>query len=139
MTWKYTYEDLLKRVRTQLPTTIFKSDRFEMPKVSGGFQGNHTIINNFKQMSEYLRREPAHLLKYLSGELATNAKMDGPKVDLTGKFKSEEINKKIENYVNTFVRCSECQKTDTKLAKEDRLTYMKCMVCGSKKPIRNLK
>lgn len=140
MAWNYTYEELLKKVRTQLPTNVFaSSERFEVPKVKGGLQGNHTIINNFKIISDYLRRDGAHLIKFLAGELATQAKIESGRADFTGKFRSEEINKKIDDYVNIFVKCSECKKPDTKLVKEDRLMNMQCMACGSKRPVRNLK
>jgi len=122
-----------------LPSVTFVSDRFSVPKVNGGWQGNHTLINNFKQISDYVGREPSHLLKYLAGELATQARLDGQRADFTGRFRSEEINKKVEQYVDTFVKCKECGKPDTKLLKEDRLTMMKCMACGSKRPVRSLK
>ncbi|MFA5405789.1 MAG: translation initiation factor IF-2 subunit beta [Candidatus Nanoarchaeia archaeon] len=139
MAWNHSYDELLKRVRKQLPAVSFKSERFEVPRVNGGWQGNHTIINNFKQISDYLRREPAHLLKFLVGELATQARLDGQRADFTGRFRSEEINKKVITYIDNFVKCKECGKPDTKLVKDDRLTMMKCMACGSKKPVRSIK
>ncbi len=139
MAWKYNYDDLLSNLRKQLPSIVFKSERFEIPRIKGGHQGNHTIINNFKQIADYIRRKPEHLLKFLSGELATQARLDGHRADFTGRFTSGEINRKIESYVNQFVKCNECGKPDTKLVKEGRLTMMKCMACGSKKPVRSIK
>ena len=139
MAWKYTYDELLQKLRKQLPKTTFKSERFEVPRVRGGYQGNHTIITNFKQIVNYLRRKPEHLLKYLSGELATQARLNNGRADFTGRFSSVEINKKIQSYVNEFVKCHECGKPDTKLVKEGKVTMMVCMACGSKRPVRSLK
>ena len=139
MAWKYTYDDLLKSARKQLPAVVYTSERFEVPKIRGDIQGNHTIINNFKQVADYIRREPGHLLKYLAGELATQAKLEGTRADFTGRFTSEEINRRIGDYVNIFVKCNACGKPDTKLVKQDRLTVMTCMACGSSKPVRSLK
>ncbi len=139
MAWNYSYDELLAKLRKQLPSIIFQSERFEVPKIKGGYQGNHTIITNFKQIADYLRRKPEHLLKFLSGELATQARIEGGRADFTGRFKSDLINNKINAYVKMFVKCHECGKPDTKLIKEDRVTFMKCMACGSKKPVRSIK
>jgi len=139
MAWKYSYDELLKKVRKELPEVIFKKERFEVPRISGGYQGNHTIVNNFKQIADYVRRKPEHLLKFLTRELATQARLDGVRADFTGRFRSNEINDKINAYVDQFVKCHECGKPDTKLVKQDRLTVMTCMACGSKKPVRSLK
>ena len=133
------YKALLEKARKELPQITFSKERFEVPRVKGGYQGKHTIITNFKQIADYLRRDPNHLLKFLVGELATQGRLQGNKADFTGRFTSEEINKKIKSYVEKFVICNECGKPDTKLVKEDRITYMVCMACGSKKPVRSLK
>lgn len=122
-----------------MPESVFKSERFKVPRIKGSVQGNHTIVNNFKQVADYIRRDPQHLLKFLVGELATQARLKGSRADFTGRFSSKEINKKINNYVEEFVKCRECGKPDTKLVKQDRLTVMTCMACGSKKPVRSLK
>jgi len=139
MAWKHSYDELLKKARKQLPEVVFKSERFEVPRVKGGRQGNHTIISNFKQISDYVRRKPEHMLKFLSREIGTQARMDGVRADFTGRFTSDEINRKIQLYVEQFVKCHECRKPDTKLVKVDRLTNMNCMACGSKKPVRSIK
>jgi len=139
MAFKYSYDELLQRARKELPKVVFKKERFEVPRITGGYQGNHTIINNFKQIADYVRRKPEHLLKFLTRELATQAKLDGVRADFTGRFRSAEINDKVQAYVNQFVKCNECGKPDTKLVKDGRLTMMSCMACGSKKPVRSLK
>ncbi len=137
--WNYTYEQLLKKVRKELPEITYHKERFEVPRVKGGYQGKFTIITNFKQIADYIGRDPSHLLKFLAGELATQARLHGTRAEFTGRFTSDEINKKIQLYVNKFVICNECGKPDTKLVKEDRITYMVCMACGSKKPVKSLK
>lgn len=139
MAWKHTYNELLKRARKQLPELVFKSKRFNIPRIKGSVQGNHTIINNFKQIADYIRRDPQHLLKFLVGELATQARLKDSRADFTGRFSSREINERVKDYVDEFVKCRECGKPDTKLVKKDRLTIMNCMACGSKKPVRSLK
>jgi len=139
MVWKYTYEELLKRARSQLPAIVFEKKRFEVPRVKGMIQGNRTIVNNFKAIADYIARKPEHLMKFLLRELATQGILEGQRATFTGKFSSAILNEKINKYVNEFVKCGECGKPDTKLIKEGRLTFMKCMACGSKRPVRSIK
>jgi len=139
MAWNYTYDEMLKRAYNVLPKNVFEKKRFEVPRVQGLIQGNKTIVSNFNQISDYLSRPPEHLLKFLLRELATSGSVEGSHIVFTGKFKSSDLNEKIDKYVNEFVICRECGKPDTKLLKEERLTFMKCMACGSKRNLRSIK
>ena len=130
------YEKLLETARSKLPEKVLSKERFEIPKVEGHVQGNKTIISNFIQICDDLRRSPAHLLKYLQRELATPASIDGPRLILGRKISSALINSKLERYVNEFVLCPECQKPDTNLTKENRVTIIKCMACGARHPVK---
>ena len=130
------YEDLLKRARNQLPESVTIAERFEIPKVKGHLEGNKTIISNFNQIAQTLRREPAHLLKYLLKELATPGVLKGQLLILGAKTSASRINEKIENYGREFVLCSECGKPDTKLIKEGNVQFLHCTACGGKHPIK---
>ncbi|SRR3989338_8824586 len=132
---KFDYEKLLDEARVNIPESISKTERFEIPKATGHFQGNKTIIANFIQICDILRREPSHLLKYLQRELATPAEIEKSRLILGRKIPPALINQKIEQYTNDFVLCSECGKPDTILKKEDRVTTLKCTACGAKHPI----
>ena len=133
---KYDYEKLLESARKKLPKSVLEKERFEIPKVMGHIQGNKTIITNFNQICSTLRREPQQLLKYLQRELATPASINGPRLILGRKISSSLINAKIEQYTNDFVICPECKKPDTKLIKENRIFFIKCMACGAKHPVK---
>ena len=131
------YEKLLKRGKDKLPEVVETEARFEIPKVKGHIQGNKTMITNFLQIAGTLRREPEHVLKYILKELATpgELKKNGTLI-LGAKVPAVRINQKINNYTNLFVLCSECKKPDTKISKEENVTFMKCQACGAKKPIK---
>ncbi len=133
------YEKLLKRVRTQIPKEVFEKPRFEVPKARGSIEGNKTIIINFSEISNYLRRRPQHLLKFMQNELATSGNIDGTRAVFVGKFSSAQINDKITRYVKEFVTCQVCGKPDTKIEKEERVSLLKCMACGAREPIRGIK
>ena len=59
------YEKLLKKARKELPESVLKTERFEIPKVKGHLEGNKTIISNFEQIANALGRPIEHLLKYV--------------------------------------------------------------------------
>src|SRR3989344_1737149 len=90
------YEKMLEKAKAQLQETTTTKERFEIPKAIGHIQGSKTIISNFNQITSTLRREPAHLLKYLQRELATPASIDGPRLILGRKINSSLINQKMK-------------------------------------------
>ena len=130
------YENMLKEGKSKLPEISVSKERFEVPKVKGHIEGNKTIISNFSEMASSLRREAEHLLKYLQRELATPASIDGPRLMLGRKISAAQINQRIQQYARDFVLCSECGKPDTIIVKEDRVLFLRCTVCGAKKPVK---
>ena len=133
---KLDYEALLDKAKSKLPEIKESKERFEIPLVQGHIQGNKTIITNFSQICSKLRRPQDQLLKYLQRELATPAEIEGPRLVLGRKISSEIINKKIHEYCNDFVLCKECKKPDTQMYREDRVIFLRCMVCGARQPVR---
>ncbi|MFW6025181.1 MAG: translation initiation factor IF-2 subunit beta [Candidatus Woesearchaeota archaeon] len=130
------YENLLDKARSETIDIEDMQSRFEIPKVRGHVEGNKTIISNYHQIAKKLSRDPKHLLKYLQKNLATPGELYDKGVIFGSKISSSEINKAIANYTNEFVICSECKKPDTKIKKESGIHFIKCMVCGNKKPIK---
>lgn len=131
------YKELLKKAREQLPKSVFEKERFEIPNVRGHIQGNRTIIRNFLQIADILRRPWGHLLKFILKELATPGEIKKSGSVIIGtKISASRINEKIRQYANEFVLCSECGKPDTKIEKEDRFTFLKCHACGGRHPIK---
>lgn len=132
------YETLLDKAVEELPETIAGTDRFNIEKVKGHIEGNKTVIINFKKIAKDIGRDETHLLKYLLRELATPGKIAGERVIFGTKVSATAINKKIKKYVSEFVLCSECGKPDTKLIEEKEINYLRCLACGSKKPVKTI-
>ncbi len=130
------YNELLNRARELLPEKGEERSRFEVPKVKGRIQGKRTIISNLKAIADYIDRDESLLFKFLLKELATKGVRDGNYYVFNGKFGSTLINNKIQKFVNEYVICRECGKPDTKLIKQDRIYFIKCMACGARYPIR---
>ena len=132
------YEKLLDEAFTKIKPIESKIDRFEIPKVEGKIEGVKTIINNFKQICSYVRRDPEHVLKFLLKEIASPGTIKGDRLIITRKISSSLINEKIKLYVETYVICKECKKPDTELVSEDRIHFIHCLACGAKKPISKI-
>ena len=132
------YLDLLDKAQKEMPEEISGQDRFKCSNIKGHIEGNKTILVNLKQISKELDREEQGILKYLLRELATPGKINGERVILGTKVSAKLINTKLKKYISEYVICSECSKPDTKLEKEKEITYIKCLACGSKKPIRTI-
>ena len=132
------YEQLLEKAQGELPELSVGGERFTIEKVRGHLEGNKTVIVNLKPIAKGLGREESHLLKYLLRELATPGKMVQDRVIFGSKVSATLINKKIKKYASEFVYCSECGKPDTKLVEEKEATFLRCLACGVKKPVKSL-
>jgi len=130
------YEKLLDEAFKKVKSVSGNAERFEIPGISGHFEGKKTILTNFFQIAEHLRRDSVHFQKFLLRELATQGQKDGDRFILNNKIPSEKINERINQYAKEFVICRECGKPDTELIKEDRLTFIKCSACGAKHSVR---
>ncbi len=130
------YEKLLKAARKQLPEAILKKKRFEVPKVRGHIQGNRTVISNFHQIADFLRKDVNHLVKYVLKELAAPGNLTKTALIIGTKISASRINEKINQYVKEYVLCPECGKPDTKIEKEEKLFFLKCMACGARHSIK---
>jgi len=129
------YEKMLDRAYDKMPSIVFEPQRFEVPKAMVAIEGNKSIITNFKEITDYIRRDTDHLLKFIGKDMGAAWRKDGGRIILVGKFGYTLINKKLEKYIKTYVICPVCEKPDTKLTKVDRILIMKCSACGAVSPV----
>ncbi|HLE07592.1 MAG TPA: translation initiation factor IF-2 subunit beta [archaeon] len=133
-----TYEELLARAMEKVPKGAGTGERFEMPAADIALQGNQTIFKNFSVVAEKLRREPKHLLKFLSKELAIPGAIDGGRALFDTKLQAAAVQKKLESYVKEFIICKSCGRPDTKLVTENRIAMAKCEACGARNSVREI-
>lgn len=129
------YEELLKRAKANLPE-YNSSARFEIPKPVAHQSGRQTFIRNFLDIAKTLRREPKHIAKYLSKELATPGVLKGSELVLQAKISAYMIEQRINDYVKDFVLCHECGKPDTNIIEEKQFSFIKCEACGARRSFR---
>jgi len=129
------YLSLLERAKENLPETIEKHERFTVPEPDVFQEGKQTIIRNFMDIAEALRRDPEHLLHYLLRELGAPGVIDGRRAVLKAKINPAQITDRIMNYTDIWVLCSECERPDTRIVKEGRILMLECEACGARRPV----
>ncbi|MCW3999305.1 MAG: translation initiation factor IF-2 subunit beta [Candidatus Bathyarchaeota archaeon] len=134
----YNYDDLLKRACEQMPEVQAKKERLELPRIMIQTVGMRTIINNFKEISDALDRDPQHLLKFLTREMATAATFHDSRAIFQGKFRADSFERLLQRYMEGYVVCPVCKRPDTKIVKEKRLAFLVCNACGAKSAIKQL-
>jgi translation initiation factor 2 subunit 2 len=133
------YENLLKKAYSNITEISESSERFTVPEVKAYIEGKTTIIENFAEIADKVRRDTDHIMKYVLGELGTSGKIDGNRAIFNGKFEISLIKTIIKNYVDDYVICSECGKPDTRLVKDERVLILRCDACGGHRPVRKRK
>jgi len=114
------YETLLKKAYSHVTEPTEARERFSVPEARSYIEGKTTVLENFAEIADTLRRDRDHLMKFLLGELGTAGKIDGSRAIFNGKFEPGLINSLIKSYTEDYVICSECGKPDTRLVKDDR-------------------
>jgi len=131
------YEALLESAYEKVEP-VEECGRFEILKVKGHHEGIRTIITNFLQVANCLRRRPLHLLKFLNKELASSGEIKGERLILSRKLPSSKVNEKVERYAHEFVICRKCKKPDTEIIDDNGKTVLKCLACGEKRLIHKI-
>ena len=134
---KTVYEKLLKRIDGERSKNSAEIDsRFELPTVDVMWEGQKTYLRNFVEYSKIMRRDPAKLLQYLSKEFAVPADRVGDKAIFVGKRDPDDFTRLFGIYLKDYVECPTCQSPDTKVEKENRISFLICEACGAKSTIK---
>ena len=129
------YEDHLDRALEETPDIEGDTDRFDVPEPEVRQEGNVTVYENFQETVDRLDRDADHVLRELQNEVGTSAHIDeSGRARLTGEFNQRRIRDAIDEYTETFVRCSECGLPDTRLEREQGALLIRCEACGARSP-----
>ena len=129
------YRSMLDRAYGELPEQVDSYERWTVPRPDVRKVGRRTVIMNFKEIADELRRDPEHLLKFLSGEMATLPRFDGTRAIFQGVFRYDSIRNLLEVYTNRYVVCPVCKRPDTRVVREKRLWFLQCDACGARSSI----
>jgi translation initiation factor 2 subunit 2 len=93
---KQPYREMLDKAYEELPQHVESYERFTVPRPDVRGVGRRTVIMNLKEIADELRRDPEHLLKFLSGEMATLATFDGTRAVFQGRFRYDTVRNLLE-------------------------------------------
>jgi len=134
---KADYEKLLKRIEGSLSENKKQtSTRFELPVVDVIWEGQKTFLRNFVEFPKVLRRDPDKVLQYLSKEFAVPAERIGDKAMFIGRRDPDDFSRLFQIYVKDYVECPTCKSPDTKIVKENRISFLICEACGAKSTMK---
>ena len=125
----------LDRALDRMPKKESSKERFEVTKPSCSIFGPKTVVFNFNEICSNMNRDPNHVLKFLSKEMATAPSLDGTRAIFKGRFFEQNIAKLLTVYCDKYVICPICKKPDTKIKKEGRFQFLVCEACGARSSI----
>lgn len=134
----YELDFLLKRAYSEIENIQQKnkSDKLLLSRPEVTFANKRTFIKNFKDLSQRLNRKDLEIKAFFDAELNAPSSIDGNgMLVIQGRFRQNGIQKVLTNYIKQYLLCSECKSTDTEIIKENRITFMQCKKCRSKKAI----
>lgn len=131
------YEYLLNRLYEKVPPRSGSAE-YEIPEPEVIRIGSQTIIRNFREISEKLKRDPSLVARYLQKELATAGSYDpgSGQLTLNVKVSRKVISQFLNIFLKTYVRCPTCNSVDTRLAKKGKAWILICEACGAEQPVK---
>ncbi|KAK7680394.1 hypothetical protein QCA50_016634 [Cerrena zonata] len=142
----YTYAELLHRFYGQLHaanpallTSTGKRYTIAPPQVAR--EGNKkTIFANVSDICKRMHRPPEHVIQFMFAEMGTTGSVDGSgRLVIKGRFQQKQIEHVLRRYIVEYVTCKTCKSPDTLLTKENRIFFMSCESCGSRRSVNPIK
>jgi len=142
----YTYQELLTRFYASLhaanPALLSASSkRYTIAPPSIHKEGNKkTIFANVTDICKKMHRQPEHVIQFLFSEMGTTGSVDGAgRLVIKGRFQQKQVENVLRRYIVEYVTCKTCKSLDTLLTKENRIFFMACESCGSRRSVNAIK
>jgi len=144
---EYTYQELLTRFYSSLhaanPSLLSNSSqkRYTIAPPSIHREGNKkSIFANVTDICKKMHRQPEHVIQFLFAEMGTTGSVDGAgRLVIKGRFQQKQIENVLRRYIVEYVTCKTCKSPDTLLTKENRIFFMACESCGSRRSVNPIK
>lgn len=127
---------MLERAKDKLPKDVAEHERFQLPEADILYEGKSTVLRNFKDIVDVLRRDERDVTQYMLREIGIAGSLEERRLVFKGRVTRQQVDDKLASYVGTYVMCSECNRPDTHLDRDGRTLILKCEACGAHRPIR---
>jgi translation initiation factor 2 subunit 2 len=142
----YTYPELLQRFYGSLhasnPSLLTSTGkRYNITPPSIHREGNKkSIFANVTDICKRMHRQPEHVIQFLFAEMGTTGSVDGAgRLVIKGRFVQKQVENVLRRYIVEYVTCKTCKSLDTILTKENRIFFMSCESCGSRRSVNAIK
>ncbi|KAG1752245.1 eukaryotic translation initiation factor 2 beta [Suillus lakei] len=142
----YTYPELLTRfyaslhaANPSLLTSTGKRYTIAPPQILR--EGvRKSIFANVADICKRMHRQPEHVIQFLFAEMGTTGSVDGSgRLVIKGRFQPKQVENVLRRYIVEYVTCKTCKSPDTLLTKENRIFFMSCESCGSRRSVNAIK
>ncbi|KAF7701496.1 Eukaryotic translation initiation factor 2 subunit beta [Cucumispora dikerogammari] len=97
---------------------------------------NHKTSINLINLSRVIDRSSEHIRLFILRELHTTGSVNKEgRLIVKGSFNKNKIQTVVSRFLDEFVKCLSCNKYDTSIVKEERLWFVVCNKCASKKSV----
>ena len=130
------YDALLQRAKSKLPGALSSGERFQLPELDIQQEGKVTMVRNFGDVLDKVRRQEKDVVPILLREIGTAGTYADGRLTLQGRVPQKTIEDRVQAYIDLYVICSECGRPDTHLEKQERTLILRCEACGGHRPVR---
>lgn len=114
--------------------------KYKIPPPSMIRDGKKSIFANIKEISDRMHRPTEHVIQFLFAELGTSGSVDGSqRLVIKGRYMQKQLETVLRKYITEYVSCKTCKSINTKLSKENRIYFLECNSCGSRRSVASIK
>lgn len=143
----YTYEELVDRIFATIenknPDMLNRSrdQRVRVPPPTVMREGTRrTVWVNFADTAQSISRSNDHLKDYVLAELGVSGTLDAEnRLTIRGRFQPKQIQTVVRHYIAEYVVCQGCRSAETELTKENRIYFLHCKTCNSRRSVATIK
>jgi translation initiation factor 2 subunit 2 len=129
------YETSLTRAMDALPERSAEASRLSVPDANAQSDGAFTRFTNLDAVADALNRETDHVHSFVQRALATAGSLESGVGRYNGRFSADDFDAAVSDYIEEYVRCSECGLPDTRLVNENGTQMLRCDACGAFRPV----
>lgn len=130
--YPYSYDELLYRLHTARSMDD-NYKKISLPQLKVSRKNRMSIISNFSVIAEKINRSAEHIKEYFNAETGTTSSINSQgQFLIQGIYNEAKCESIMKNYIREFVMCKQCKGIDTKMVKENGLSFLECNQCLAK-------